>query len=145
MRIIWKHKLGDYFTTNDIESVNNKIKTLSEKKKKTLSGIFDLFEEISIYQENQAKLAVKGSGDYEVSRKYKKFSINPSIWTQLKPENQIKKLRNFLTKSSQKPNETKNLAKAYQDKLKKEKEREREKREANKKEKAARKKEKEFF
>ncbi|CAF1078926.1 unnamed protein product [Brachionus calyciflorus] len=43
LKIIWKHDCAanDYYTTNDIEGINHKLKELSQRKQMSLSKIFD--------------------------------------------------------------------------------------------------------
>ena len=56
--------MKDYYSTNDVEGNNNKVKVLSENKKMTLSDCFDLFEEISKSQRNETILSMRGLGKY---------------------------------------------------------------------------------
>lgn len=102
-RILWSIKdrlnLNDYYTTNDIEGTNCKLKSLSEKRKMNLSQIFDFFERLSIDQINQSRLAIRCSGDYDVSDFFMRYRIQPNVWFNFSNEVQENKLRAFLKKN----------------------------------------------
>lgn len=102
-KIKWKIKqstnINDYYTTNDIESLNCKLKSLSEKRKMNLTQIFDFFESLATDQINQSNLAVRCSGDYDVSDFYVRFKVQPNVWFNFSSEVQENKLKLFLKKN----------------------------------------------
>lgn len=102
-RIKWtsdeKNKINDYYTTNDIEGLNNKLKSLSEHKKMNLSQIFDFFETISNEQINQCRMAIRCTGDYDISNYYIRYRVQPNVWFNLSEKAQENKLAGFLKKN----------------------------------------------
>ncbi len=64
-----------------------------------MSQIFDFFESISNHQINQSNLAIRCSGDYDVSDFYIRFRIQPKVWFNLTTKTQENKLKGFLNKN----------------------------------------------
>ena len=84
-----------------------------------MTEVHCLHEELAIQQDNLATLALRGSGDYELSFLYKAKGISAHAWTMLTHEKQqqaIKKFKNMPTPSKPKyllDERQKNLSKIY--------------------------------
>ncbi|CAF1072750.1 unnamed protein product [Brachionus calyciflorus] len=116
-KLMWKHKskVNDYYTTNDIEGVNNFLKKLVGQKRMNLTELYHLFEEISELQKNKAIMAIRCSGDYELSKYYLKFKTRPATWCNLTNKSQENRMRNFLSSICHEINDdqSQNITKLY--------------------------------
>ena len=72
VKLKWRYEsiVKDYYSTNDVEGINNKVKELSVNKKMTLSDCFDIFEEISKSQRYETILSMRGLGKYLNSEEF---------------------------------------------------------------------------
>ena len=100
MKLKWRYptKLNDFYTTNDVEGVNNKLKELSRNKKMNLSDLFVFFEDIFRKQKNDSILSMRGLGIYLVTKEYNNFIYSAKDWSSLEENTQIKKIKNFFKK-----------------------------------------------
>ena len=88
-----------YDTTNEIESINHKVKNEKENKNSryTESRIHNLFHDIAKSQINDVEMALRQAGDYELSEYYDHMKIDPQVWYHLGSnprQNKIKKVLN---------------------------------------------------
>lgn len=90
-------QIDQYFSTNDVESKNHGVKSDKDKRvmKYSVSKMSQSFRDMVQGQENQAILALRGSGDYELSAEFKKYSISPMTWSSLTAEQQESKIKQF--------------------------------------------------
>ena len=74
-----------YLSTNDVESMNRKVKAVKEDKKKRyhLTEIHNFLRDLSKAQENDIEKALRQCGDYELSRSYSHLKISPATWFSL--------------------------------------------------------------
>lgn len=95
--VLTEDQVEQYFTTNDVESKNHDIKSYKDKRtmKYTFSKMAHMFQEMIQGEQNQAIMAMRGSGDYILSVEYKKYEINPMVWCQLTNHQQQSKINQF--------------------------------------------------
>ncbi|CAF0949293.1 unnamed protein product [Brachionus calyciflorus] len=105
--------VNDYYTTNDIEGTNHKLKEMAQHSKKILSNIFDLFETLAKSQTDLSFLAMKGSGEYKVSNYFGSYSYSSQRWSQFCPEEQEKKIKSFLRFEQKKSETEPNITEIY--------------------------------
>ena len=70
---------------------------MTENKRKNLTEICQLFEQIAELQKNKAIMAVRCSGDYEISKYYMRFKTRPNVWCDLSDKSQKTRISNFLS------------------------------------------------
>ena len=95
VKLKWRFEsiVKDYYSTNDVEGNNNKVKELSENKKMTLSDCFDLFEEIFKSQRNETILSMRGIGKYLISEIYGNFIFSANTWAMMDEKSQLNRIQ----------------------------------------------------
>ena len=68
----------------------------SRKTRYKCSEVFTFLRDREKAQVNEMAQALRGSGDYELSRDYLQFKIRPDTWYQLPESSQKNKLSSFL-------------------------------------------------
>ncbi|RMZ98182.1 hypothetical protein BpHYR1_053022 [Brachionus plicatilis] len=92
--IIWsnEHIEKNYYTTNEIEGINHKKKSLQVINQNAYLKYLILVNA----QIDQSILAMRGSGEYIVSKYFRYYEYSIGRWRQLTSEEQNKKIDSFL-------------------------------------------------
>ena len=112
--------MKDYYSTNDNEGSNNKVKELSENKKMTLLDCIDLFEEISKSKRNETILSIRCLGKYLISEGYGNFIFSANTWAIMDEKSQLNRINGFFIKRI-KENEQKTITAKFTKKKNKKK------------------------